>query len=70
MLQVHILATYFSKIYFNITLPYKLVSNVMCSIKVSQQEFCIKFPMRATCLAHCILLDLISQEILREEYEL
>jgi len=61
----------FLKIHFNITNPFMPRSSTLSlSLKHPHQNrvYTSPLPLRATCLAHCILLDFITWMIFGEEY--
>ena len=64
--------SYFPKIHLNIIPPiYTSVSQVASFPQVSPPKSCIRLsspPIRATCPAHLILLDLITRTIFGEQY--
>ena len=68
---VHSPAKYCLKIHFNIILPYSLgLQDGFFPSGFPHTACTSPFPMRATCLAHFILLDLVTRIIYGEQYSL
>jgi hypothetical protein len=72
MNQVHIFPQNFLKIHYNIILSMPRSSEWSLPFRFSNQStvYIIISPMRATCPAQLILLDLITLEIFGEAYKL